>query len=102
MWTRCSAVLVSCGCGLKCRGALPHAALPSYNADLPLTHPLPLALQDAWNGTDRHHIDAYVPQQDLADSYLPPFQTGVEEGKVRVRGCAGADAGSDRPAKCAQ
>lgn len=29
---------------------------------------------DGWNGTDRNHFDAYVPQQDLADSYLPSFQ----------------------------
>ena len=31
---------------------------------------------------DRNHIDSYVPQQDLVDSYLPSFQTCVEEGKV--------------------
>ena len=31
---------------------------------------------------DREHIDSYVPQQDLVDSYLPSFQTCVEEGKV--------------------
>ena len=37
---------------------------------------------DGWNGTDRNHIDSYVPQQDLVDSYLPSFQTCVEEGKV--------------------
>ena len=37
---------------------------------------------DGWNGTDRNHIDVFVPQQDLADSYLPSFQTCVEQGKV--------------------
>jgi beta-glucosidase-like glycosyl hydrolase len=37
---------------------------------------------DGWNGTDRNHIDVFVPQQDLVDSYLPSFQTCVEEGKV--------------------
>jgi len=31
----------------------------------------------------RTSIDSYVPQQDLADSYLPPFQACVEEGQVR-------------------
>jgi beta-D-xylosidase 4 len=31
---------------------------------------------------DRYHFDAYVPQQDLVDSYLPSFQMCVEEGKV--------------------
>ena len=37
---------------------------------------------DGWNGTDRNHIDVYVPQQDLVDSYLPSFQACVEEGRV--------------------
>ena len=37
---------------------------------------------EGWNGTDRHQFDAIVPQQDLVDSYLPPFQACVEEGKV--------------------
>jgi len=37
---------------------------------------------DAWNGTDRYHVDVFVPQQDLVDSYLPSFQTCVEQGKV--------------------
>jgi beta-glucosidase-like glycosyl hydrolase len=37
---------------------------------------------DGWNGTNRNHIDVFVPQQDLADSYLPPFADGVQEGKV--------------------
>ena len=31
---------------------------------------------------DRNHIDVYVPQQDLVDSYLHSFQACVEEGKV--------------------
>lgn len=37
---------------------------------------------EAWNGTDRYHFDATVPQQDLVDSYLPSFQACAEEGKV--------------------
>ena len=37
---------------------------------------------DASNHTDRDHIDVFVPQQDLVDSYLPSFQTCVEEGKA--------------------
>ena len=36
---------------------------------------------EAWNGTDRHHVDSYVPQQDLVD-YLPSFQACVEQGNV--------------------
>ena len=35
---------------------------------------------EAFNGTDRHHVDSYVPQQDLVDSYLPSFQACVERG----------------------
>ena len=38
--------------------------------------------QEHWNGTDRNHVDVFVPQQDLVDSYLPSFQTCVEEGKA--------------------
>ena len=30
----------------------------------------------------KHLQDVFVPQQDLVDSYLPSFQTCVEEGKV--------------------
>ena len=43
---------------------------------------------EAWNGTDRHHIDSFVPQQDLVDSYLPSFQACVEEGKVTSVMCS--------------
>ena len=50
-------------------------------------HPTPLQHFVAnelehWNGTDRYHIDVFVPQQDLVDSYLPSFQACVEEGKA--------------------
>lgn len=27
---------------------------------------------EAWNGTDRHHVDSKVPQQDLVDRCAPP------------------------------
>ena len=37
---------------------------------------------DSWNGTTRTTIDAFVPQRDLVDSYLPSFQVCVEEGKA--------------------
>ena len=30
----------------------------------------------------RHNFSADVPAQDLADSYLPPFQVCVEKGRV--------------------
>ena len=35
-----------------------------------------------WNNSDRQMIDVFVPQQDLADSYLPSFQDCVTEGKA--------------------
>ena len=49
-----------------------------------LLNPLPRTPRNPHSDprTDRNHIDAYVPQQDLVDSYLPSFQTCVEEGKV--------------------
>ena len=34
------------------------------------------------DGVTRHDVDTFVSQQDLADSYLPSFQTCVEEGKA--------------------
>jgi len=37
---------------------------------------------------DRHEFDAEVPLRDLMDSYLPPFQTCVEEGKVSSLMCS--------------
>ena len=37
---------------------------------------------EATNGTDRYSFNAIVSQQDLVDSYLPPFQACVEEGEV--------------------
>lgn len=45
--------------------------------------PLSILLQlEQWNGTDRHHFNAIISQQDLVDSYLPSFQACVEEGSV--------------------
>ncbi len=43
---------------------------------------------DAWNGTDRYHVNAEVPMQDLVDSYLPAFQVCVEEGQVSSIMCS--------------
>jgi beta-D-xylosidase 4 len=47
---------------------------------------------DGWNGTDRNHIDVFVPQQDLVDSYLPSFQACVQEGQVSGIMCSCASA----------
>ena len=41
-----------------------------------LCSPLSLAAYNLenWNGTDRHHFDAIVTAQDLADTYLPAWR----------------------------
>ena len=65
------------------------APLPTDCLAATLLTPLPASpthteihWQEHWNGTDRNHVDVFVPQQDLVDSYLPSFQTCVEEGKA--------------------
>ena len=35
-----------------------------------------------WNGSQRYNFNALVNQQDLVDSYLPPFQDCTEQAKV--------------------
>eukprot|EP01062_Namystynia_karyoxenos_P073291 TRINITY_DN70101_c0_g1_i1.p1 TRINITY_DN70101_c0_g1~~TRINITY_DN70101_c0_g1_i1.p1 ORF type:complete len:908 (+),score=307.11 TRINITY_DN70101_c0_g1_i1:79-2724(+) len=35
-----------------------------------------------WHGVDRHHFDAKVSEQDLADTYYPPFEAGVKKGRA--------------------
>lgn len=37
---------------------------------------------------DRNHFDADITQQDLMDSYMPPFQACVEKGKVTGLMCS--------------
>lgn len=37
---------------------------------------------------DRNHFDADINQQDLMDSYMPPFQACVEKGKVTGLMCS--------------
>ena len=32
-----------------------------------------------WNGTDRFHFDAQVADQDLVETYLPPFETCIRD-----------------------
>jgi beta-glucosidase-like glycosyl hydrolase len=41
-----------------------------------------------FNGIDRHHFNAIVPAQDLADTYLPPFQAGVAIGRASGLMCS--------------
>ncbi|XP_065885416.1 uncharacterized protein [Dysidea avara] len=35
-----------------------------------------------WNGTDRHHFNAIVSDQDLVETYLPGFEACVREGNA--------------------
>ncbi|KAK1911985.1 hypothetical protein P3342_012468 [Pyrenophora teres f. teres] len=35
-----------------------------------------------WNGTDRHHFDAKITTQDLAEYFMPPFQQCARDSKV--------------------
>ena len=37
---------------------------------------------------DRNHVDTAITMQDLFDSYLPPFQACVEEGRVTSLMCS--------------
>ena len=41
-----------------------------------------------WHGVDRHHFDAKVSQQDLADTYWPPFQAGITIGNASGLMCS--------------
>ncbi|XP_065841345.1 uncharacterized protein [Oscarella lobularis] len=41
-----------------------------------------------WNGTDRHHFDARVTDQDLVDYYWVPFRSCVERARVRSIMCS--------------
>ncbi|KAH9295348.1 hypothetical protein KI387_038936, partial [Taxus chinensis] len=43
---------------------------------------------DNWNQIDRFHFDARVSQQDLHDSYNPPFKACVTEGHVASVMCS--------------
>ena len=37
---------------------------------------------ESWNGTDRWHFDAQIPDQDLVETYLPPFESCIRDAKV--------------------
>ncbi|CAF4917292.1 unnamed protein product [Rotaria sp. Silwood1] len=41
-----------------------------------------------WNGTDRFHFDARVSNQDLIETYLPPFETCIRDAKVASIMCS--------------
>jgi beta-D-xylosidase 4 len=41
-----------------------------------------------WNGTDRFHFDARVSDQDLLETYLPPFESCIRDAKVASIMCS--------------
>ncbi|XP_064404909.1 uncharacterized protein LOC135350121 [Halichondria panicea] len=41
-----------------------------------------------WNGTDRHHFNAIVTDQDLVETYFPAFESCVREGSVASIMCS--------------
>jgi len=41
-----------------------------------------------WNGVDRHHFDAVVGDQDMMDTFMPPFKSCVEVGKASSLMCS--------------
>ncbi|XAR53074.1 Non-reducing end alpha-L-arabinofuranosidase [Bertholletia excelsa] len=43
---------------------------------------------DSWKGVDRLHFNAVVTQQDLDDTYQPPFKSCVEDGNVASVMCS--------------
>ncbi|XP_061351141.1 probable beta-D-xylosidase 7 [Gastrolobium bilobum] len=43
---------------------------------------------DNWNGVDRFVFDARVTLQDLADTYQPPFQSCIQQGRASGIMCA--------------
>ncbi|BBN11894.1 beta-glucosidase [Marchantia polymorpha subsp. ruderalis] len=43
---------------------------------------------DNWQGVERYDFDAKVTIQDLADTYNPPFQSCVEEGRASCLMCS--------------
>jgi beta-D-xylosidase 4 len=41
-----------------------------------------------WGGTDRFHFNAVVSDQDLIETYLPPFETCIRDAKVASIMCS--------------
>lgn len=41
-----------------------------------------------WNGTDRFHFDARVSDQDLVETFLPPFESCIHDAKVASIMCS--------------
>ncbi|KAL3514094.1 hypothetical protein ACH5RR_026811 [Cinchona calisaya] len=43
---------------------------------------------DNWNNVNRYIFDAHVTEQDLADTYQPPFKSCIEQGQASGLMCA--------------
>jgi beta-glucosidase-like glycosyl hydrolase len=43
---------------------------------------------EIWNGTDRNHFNAIVSDQDLVETYLPPFETCIRDAQVASIMCS--------------
>jgi beta-D-xylosidase 4 len=43
---------------------------------------------DNWNGSDRSYFDAKVSDQDLVETYLPPFETCIRDARVASIMCS--------------
>lgn len=41
-----------------------------------------------WNGTDRHHFNAILSDQDLVETHLPPFESCVRDAHVASIMCS--------------
>ncbi len=43
---------------------------------------------DYWNGTDRFHFNAIVSDQDLVETYLPPFESCIRDARAASVMCS--------------
>eukprot|EP01123_Difflugia_compressa_P001965 TRINITY_DN1254_c0_g1_i1.p1 TRINITY_DN1254_c0_g1~~TRINITY_DN1254_c0_g1_i1.p1 ORF type:complete len:830 (+),score=168.28 TRINITY_DN1254_c0_g1_i1:160-2490(+) len=43
---------------------------------------------ELWHGIDRHHFNAIVTDQDMSDTFMPPFQSCVEGGNASSLMCS--------------
>lgn len=43
---------------------------------------------EKWNGTDRSHFNAIVSDQDLVETYLPPFESCIRDARVASIMCS--------------
>ena len=43
---------------------------------------------ESWNGMDRHHFNAIVTDQDLVETFNPPFETCIRDARVASIMCS--------------